>query len=305
MTFRKPKGTNMKILNITTLLFPLLLSAQEYTLNLSSEFSNGGTYEYTVNTDINISNEVKSDGAIVNSVKQEIQLSVTGNLTVIEITRHKQPLKIEFKVLDIKYLKKIGILDSIKVGDVITCEKDEKMKSVYMVNGVKAGTKDKELLEAIISVKNDRLPDDQESFGPKKPVQIGEKWPINKDAAASALKEMGIKELNQVKVDGEFRLDAVKQANGKDMAFVSGYLNISDIIPPFPPGITVTEGVMNFKGTGIIPLSGNHLKSEETNVIELKVSAGGVVNANGKQVNIEMKVMKNERNIKSWKVFTK
>lgn len=276
------------------------LAAQEYEVQLASAFKAGERYTYNLTSTVALDHEMRVDEQVAKAQHVGFTVTLAGELTVRAATDAGELREVALRVDACRVTDAVGITPGLAVGDTIQCVRDAGGKQRYTVNGKPAAPADGPLLEAVIGVKNEQMPNDQESFGPRKAVAVGEVWKINTEAAMKAFANMGAQ--NGAQMDGQFTLDKAEPYRGVPSLFVSGRMHASGIAMPLPPGLTITASTADFAGSAILPREGaQRARFQETNDMRFSLSAAGTVQ--NKAMSIRM--VKSERNTKTWTLIVR
>lgn len=282
-------------------IIPLMLSAvlaysQEVTLNLSEKYSVNQTYHVDASGNSEELLLIKSGDNVIKDESESFKFTGSADVTVLEIDNKGRPIKSKFKVVKItKSLgeEKISILNP---GDEVLVSRDNKFKLKYELAGMSVSKNDQKVLEMIVSVRNTNLPSDDETFGPGKPVQVGEEWLVNKENCIKGLSEIGVINPRDVIVDGKFKLNSVAKVGGDECAFISGFMTLNKAGLPLPPGLIIDKSIIGLKATGVFPIGTTKNRTEETEEFKLDLSAAGAIQRQDQEMPMSI-VMKATRKV--------
>jgi hypothetical protein len=119
--------------------------------------------------------------------KVNIACKLNGELTIIAVTGKGIAKELRFKLDEAESFSDGERAELFKAGDVITIKHGSDEDDIQ-INGEEAGEEQSELIDALLNVADEEEATDDDVFGAKGKVKIGEEWMANREALATEMK---------------------------------------------------------------------------------------------------------------------
>ncbi len=248
----------------------LVAADQTYPVNFSSPWEIGQRYT-TSSTASQTNHMLISQGPnILQEQTQKHSAKLEADVEALGTFPHGGLSKAAYTIRSLLVSVSDGVeLEFLPPGTVVVVESLGADKKTYTIDGKPASDEQVATLKLVLSTD---APDhnDQMIFGPKQPVAVGESWEPDLKVMLSTLgKDFG----GAATINGKMKLDAVDGEGAKQISTVSGTINIGNVLPPLPPGVTPKSGKLTIKLTGRIPATRTASTRFET--LDMNVAFGG------------------------------
>lgn len=230
---------------------------------------------------------VTADGQIVRNETKEYILNLNGVETILEISKTKQATKLSFKVTRCNKVENGKTLEVLKEGDEIVASRQDG-KNQYMVNGQPAAEDVAALLGKALSIASPDRPSDDDIFGTKNRVKVGDEWPVNAKLAASDFQTTGLTVLPE-KVSGTAKLVKIGSDQGGKYQEISANIKLSDVGIPLGE-LKADQSEVTATFLGRFPLDPMKQKTFEQTEMNMAVAASGNITKDDKTVAAKMNV---------------
>lgn len=229
-------------------------AADKYTINFSPRVEVGK--KYRVHSKVwekrTANRTMGGETQPVESESIEVRFSAVAEILAVD--SKGQEIKTSYTVESCTRSEDGSSVDVVPSGTVILSE----FTGGRTVNTVKGVTLDEVNTRAVDLVVTSHEPDsstDQDIWGNPKPVAIGQKWSVDRDVCAEWLSSFG--KIVKDQISGTTTFVGFKNFNGNKCYDVKSDLKVVNLGIE-QPGVTVDEGVMTVKNTGIFAVEDIH-----------------------------------------------
>jgi hypothetical protein len=239
-------------LALAALLLAPALAAQSHHLNLTPPWKPGQLYSADI-TAIQDSRTALTNGETIlheQTIRSVTRLRAEGE--ALEVFENGGLKKTRYTVGSLRRASDgKPEADYLPPGTEVLVERVPGADETFHISGQPATPEQKGVLASIFST-DDTNHNDQIIFGPKKPVSVGESWPVDAAAFASAM-ESSLGKLGEA--SGSMKLDGFEKKEPADVASLSGHLTVQLLAMPLPPEVVFKSGKAHFVLEGRIPMS--------------------------------------------------
>lgn len=167
------------------------LADETYDLRMARPVKAGAKFKLAAR--VAFQSETKSDfvGLPDEVEKVNVACKVTGELTVVNVTGKGMAKEIRLKLEEVESYRNGEPAKLFSVGDVITMKHHPEKDEIH-VNGEEPDAEAAELLDALLNVCAEEEATDDEVFGAKGKVKVGDEWTANREALAVEMKRQNL-----------------------------------------------------------------------------------------------------------------
>jgi hypothetical protein len=202
------------------LLLPLLflagiaLADETYDLRLARPVKAGAKFKLTARVAFQSETKSQFTGFPADEEKMNVACKLTGELTVVEVTAKGMVKELRLKLEEAESFEDGEPAKLFSVGDVITmkhhAEKDE-----IRINGEEPDENKAELIDALLNVSAEEEATDDEVFGAKGKVKVGDEWNADREALATEMKRQNLDGLKAEDFKATARVAETASVNGQ------------------------------------------------------------------------------------------
>ena len=279
----------VKVIALLAALVSTVHAVETYVLHVPSRFTKDSIYDYTVTSSLLYSHKVVADGVSVSSIVKDFDVKASGVLTVLAVNEKHSPTQVSLALGALQVKTKAGMNNLLKVNDLLACELGANNEITYRINGALVDAEHRELMEALLSLKPQGVPNDRDDVVPTTPVKVNERWKVNEGAIISRLKEQGMTDFTKLTLVSDYRFENAKTEDNVLYAVVSGTLRLSNVVPPVYPGLTVTLGTVTSQSKSTYPIAGDGGSLAWSVSSALELQASGTVDYQNAKAKMSMR----------------
>jgi hypothetical protein len=181
-------------------------------------------------------------GFPVEEEKVNVAWKLSGEMTVVNVTSKGMAKELLLKLDEAESFQDGERAKLFSAGDVITMKYQEE-KDEIRINGEEPDEHRAELIDALLNVSSDEEATDDEVFGPKGKVKVGDEWTANRDALVTEMKRQN--------------LDGLKPEDFKATARIAEKIDVLG-----QPGLRVVCGMKFDSPNAILPNVGEGMKTK-------------------------------------------
>ena len=250
-----------------------LTAEDDYAIRLHRTSKVGDMVDFSSTGHALSSMELLAGKKVIKQQSMEFDATCAGTYTVMGVNANGSPInyKIKFKSLTRKIKGDDKEEALLEPGAEITLKKTPTGKECLM-DGKPLPPKILKVVELFFSLPRSELTDD-DVFGTKNRIKMGDSWPIHADKIADDLKSVGI-EIAPGHLKGAATLEKVLEVDGEKCLHISCKMDIDNFIFPLPPGFTIVKSSMIGKYQGDFPVDSS--KHEQSSSSSTKMSASAI-----------------------------
>jgi hypothetical protein len=191
-----------------------VLAQETYEIRLTRPVKTGDRFKLTARVAFQSETTSKTSGEPVEEEKVNAACELEGEITIVAVTKKGMPKEIQFKLDAAKSFDDGEPAELFKSGDVIVM-KHGADKDDIRVNGEEAGETESELIDALLSVATDDEATDDEAFGTKDKVKVGDEWKANSEVLAAEMARQNLEGLKPGDFKATARLAETTKVDGQ------------------------------------------------------------------------------------------
>ena len=225
---------------------------------------------------------VGPDGA--DNRRDEFYGVLEAGVRVLAVDARGQPTGLALSIS--KCAKKVRDTEKVLVPrDTIVTASVKGDKSIFTIDGKPTDADTTMVLGMMVPLAGEH-PTDDDIFGTRRRVKVGDQWPMNSDLAASDLARDS-PGLRKDDVSGTVTLAAAGKAGDADVLEVAAEMTVRNVQPPAPRGVTVEKAGIQTKFSGKYPVDPARLPIEMTHSENSRVLAKAQAVAKATTVAVE------------------
>lgn len=227
--------------------------AQNYEIRLTRDVRAGEKYELAASGSLSEQMTMLAQGQVLHKDTTSITAKLEGTVTVLEVDELKRERKLSLVVSRCLMSTNGSTVEKevlAKDTQVVAQLRDGQME--FLIDGKVVSKDIAKMLGLLISLPTSQTTDD-DIFGTKERKKVGDSWAVNSSKGAADLSFEGIK-VNADDIKGSTKIDKLLVVGGTNCLQLSSRMEISNILPPLPEGLTVTESNMSATFTGEFPV---------------------------------------------------
>jgi hypothetical protein len=225
-------------------------SAQDYEIRLARPQKVGDLYRISATTHwLQRVTIISAEGT--ENHRDEFSGLLEGSLKVLAVDARGQPTSLHLVVG--KCVKKVGDTEQNllpRESVVMAAFKDG--KTAFTVDNKPVSDEAMMLLGKAVPLANGR-PTEDDFYGTRKRVKVGERWSVNTDLAATELSKSS-PGLRKEDVSGAVTLASAGKSGGTDVIEVTAEMNVRNLKPPAKEGVVVEKASFQQKFSGKFPV---------------------------------------------------
>jgi len=204
---------------------------------------------------------------------REIKANLQAQVKILEVSEHGKATSLELTVK--KFTDETG-KNLIDTDKVIAVKRDAEQSSFTSKTGEDVSEEAKSFLKRLYPPERGGTGDDA-IFGDKMPRKVGESWPIDLEAGAKSFSQGGLT-VDPKEMTGTTTLKAIEEVNGEKALRIVGTIEMTNLKPPAPAGVTVESCSMKAQYSGLYPLnvSQPQAENEVTSDMTILMTGNGV-----------------------------
>ena len=285
----------MRLLTSLLLLAAVPVFAAEYPLDLSRPMAEGDSYHLTATASDTTTMVLSQAATEISRQQQKADFSISADVTVLEANAKGMPTKLRILIGELKVRVGSDGRDMLSPGAVVIATQ-EKGRSHYTVEGSAVDGPTRECLSHFVNPSVVTSPTEQEMFGPKGPVKVGDSWEVNPVAFARLMADRDIR-FKPGEVKGNFRLVESLKLAQRDVLRVDGNLKVPRIDLPVPEGATLSDASMSIQISELHPADGSSGQLQEKSTTLFEFATISENRGDGPPVTVRVKAdLKTEKN---------
>jgi hypothetical protein len=212
----------------------------------------GKTSSLTVKT---INKEVTREESVVEVV-------LKGIAETLAVDSKGQEIKTSYTIDECYQIVGGKKVEIISKGKVLTAWKKDKASVFYLDDRPVAKDIEK-LVSEVVSPHEPESSTDNDTWGMKSPVSIGQEWPMDEERAALFFSDFNI--IDTKSMTGSTKLKGIKTHKGIKCYDVQGELKVGHFISN-DPSMIIDDGYIRIKVAGLFPVAGKDLTSMKDSV---------------------------------------
>lgn len=281
-----------RVLAIMVLLaFASAVFAQEaaYKIVLHRPVKAGQKYRLDAQAKTEQGQTAKMGDQVVGEEKAAFSVELVSEVTVLEVSPVGKSKKELHKVVKCTRTEGSETKTLLEEGTELLASAAG-MSTTFTVEGAPVSAEAAEALNSVLSLTGDETTDD-EAFGTKEAVKVGDSWPVNSALIAQKFSETQGIAVKVEDVKGAITLRSVGEHAGVNCLDLSGEFTIK-VAPPLPPSLTVEKGEMRTKVSGFFPVDTELQRVEETTEGTMEVVAKGKAAPEAPEMTLVMRMSK-------------
>jgi hypothetical protein len=246
-------------------------AAAVHAVNFSPAWSVGRLYDLDVVSTQNTRVSLTAGQDVLKEKNESSAFKMQADGEALTVLPNGELGKARYTVRSLRIIRNEGAeFDFLPKGTQVIVERSGNDESVT-VDGKPATPEQNTILKDLCSTGSEKH-NDQTIFGPRKPVAVGESWPVNTSAFLQLLPSF-----QASLAQGTVKLVAHEGEGAAAIAVVSGKITIGLKNTPLPPGFTPKLGEAVFELDGRIPAtrSGAERREGLKGVIRIKGEGKG------------------------------
>ncbi len=185
---------------------------------------------------------------------EDYRVEFEGRAEVLEVDGKGQAVRIAFTVGRFTKITGDQAIELLKPGSVVLS--DGSLKEPLSLLDGEIGEEARQAFGLVDSPHKPGDATDDEIFGTKEPMSIGDSWPVNSKLAAEEMRDSGV-EIPPEHMHGRVELAAKEKIAGSDCLSLRGDLKADSFaMKTPPPGFTLDRATMQGTFRGCFPLDG-------------------------------------------------
>ncbi len=256
-----------------------LTADDDYVIRLHRASKIGDKIKFSFTGHLLNSMVLSSGKKVLKQQLTEFDATCTGTYTVIAVDEKGRPTNYKIKIKSLtQELKDSGKKEALlEPGSEITIKATKKGEE-YLKDGKPLSPNLLSVVKIFFTLPHSNCTDD-DIFGTKKRVKIGDSWGINVKAIAEDAKKDGIN-VSPNDIKGSTILEKVVEANGLKCLHISSGMKTSKFSVPLPPGFTLAKSSLDAKFQGDFPVDLSKEPPFSSTSVTIIIGAVGVSREN-------------------------
>lgn len=267
--------------------------AQEatYEIKLHRPSEVGGKHRLEVHGKREESQVTRTEAQTIGERKRAVSVELVSEVTVLEVNSVGKSRRESHKI--VKFTKTEGdttrsLLDA---GTEVVATASG-IRADFTVDGAPASAEVAEALRLVVSCAEDETTDD-DVFGTKEAVKVGQSWPVNSAVIARELtNNIGVA-IAPEDVSGQMTLKGISEHSGVKCFDISGEATMK-VTPPLPAGLTVEKSEVIVRLSGVFPLDMRMQRVESTLEMNAETTAKGKPSPDAPEVTTEIRLFRSK-----------
>lgn len=244
-----------------------------YIINLSGSDQIGDRSLETMTADVTVSTRVYEQGKTLNEEENVINVKVTAESEVLDVVNGKTTwMRYTVKSASVTINGRSSAAPA--AGTTVECHR---VTGFEEPTGLPANLDPLAItvLNSLLSAERPDTPNDEEVFGTKEPMRVGDKWEIDLEQFRSHWQVDNFP-LARATLSGHSELVGVTQVEGVEYLQVFSRVHAENIQPELPSGAQLEQATLDSTNSILISSDGVHVKEEHFTVdANLAASAPG------------------------------
>lgn len=263
------------------------LNAEDYAIKFDHPMKIGDKYTVSGSATEDLSKTISNDGKVIRDQKSNSKVAITADLTVLKVNKRGRPTAVKGLILNMNVehdgrasasLPKKSVVDISVVGK----------KQICRMKGKKLPPVTSQPLNSVIKLaKFDSTDDDV--FGTKKRIKVGEQWDVNKQRMITDMATTGL-QLTPENIEGYAKLLKTTKVDDNECILVETEFELNKLSSPrLPPTLKIKKADMKVKSLTTLPIDDAtpQLASDDTMTINLVME--GAMNPKAPKMKIEVR----------------
>jgi hypothetical protein len=266
---------------------PAAAAAEDYPIKFERPAKVGERFRLTAEANQKMERSVKFGQAEAQKQAQDATITLTGELTVLEVSDKGRVTKTSCKVGRLEVTPAGGrATQPVEAGKTLVAERKGKEKAVTLEGGGELDPALAALLQEVLSVDDPATPDNDEVFGTPDRKKVGDSWDASPTAIRVGAERSGLT-LKKDGITGKVTFVGVRKVNGVDAGAFKVEVNAEaqpgSVLPNVPPTIKLVSGTIKDVAERTLPLDpANRSETEASDSTINMEMAGDAPGGDGK-----------------------
>jgi hypothetical protein len=269
-----------------------VVAAEVHQIRLLRPVKAGDRFDVSAKVALEDSMKTSFDGREVESDETVVACRMTGQLTVVAVTKKGLPSALRLKVKTVECVRSGQPAGIFNEGDELSLRRDEP-ENESQVNGEAADDVQAQLIESLLSVQAEDEVSDEDIFGTSEKVAVGAEWPVNAKAAVASLARSGVTGLDPAGVSGRAKLVTLGEFD-KQPAFsvrMDAKIDGKDIsLTNLPENVKGRRFHSEYTVEMDVPVDPSSTAGRTKGMAKLEVDAAGTEELDGKKIDVAVKI---------------
>lgn len=248
--------------------------AQDYEVRLTRDVKAGETYVLSATGSSSEQMLMSAHDKIIEKEATTFSASLDGIVMVLEVNGYNQESKLSLLVSRFVASGEGGAGEQVllPMGTHVVAQL-QKGKKVFLVDGKEVSKDLAKKLGMFISLATAKATDDA-VLGTKERKRVGDRWPVNSVKGAADLSADGIA-VTPENINGKTMIEKMVNVDGTPCLLISAAMEIRDIKPTLPEGMTVTKSNLSTTFSGLFPVDVTKRRMSDSMSLTLTMEAKG------------------------------
>jgi hypothetical protein len=224
---------------------------KDYEICLSRPLTVGQEYRFSATGRISNRTTLKIAGQSLNPENQEFSVECEAAAKVLAVNAQGEATQLSLS--QVKCVRTDGSEKKSLLPDGAVVVAEAKAdQDVFTVNGAPPAQEAQAALDLVINLGKGKSSDD-EVFGTRQRQKVGDRWPVNAEAAAKDIQK--IAKVAKDDITGSVTLEKVVKVGDVDCLQIAGEMTVSNFAPPTPPDAPPANVTLRILFSGLVPVA--------------------------------------------------